>query len=413
MKGKDRLLKVLSALAAVIIVIYFAAELYNISAKTYDTQTAYEQTVLETLDAEMFIIRDETILSTTSSGVTVPLAENGERVSKGSAIAAVFASEEAAKNYVRLQSLNEQLKAYQKIDGQLSVANIDLDRLTEEIDSDFISIIDSAYSNDFSSLSDDKLSFSEKLSRRQILLGQPVDCSATIARLQSEIAALSSSSTPSQIISAESSGYFVSKEDGFENIISIDDIDSLTPEMLEEAMNSNKKEPAAGSIGKLIDGYNWYIAAVVDSSEAVAFTGKTNVRLIFGDSDEDSVSTYLHSVKAVDKDKSLVVFRCNIMNKQVAALRKINGKIVVSEFTGLKVSRDAIRLDENGNEGVYVRRGNIVNFRSVNIIYSEDAFVIASAPAPESGKELEHTHLKLYDEIIISGKELKDGMVIE
>ena len=413
MKGKDRLLKVLSALAAVIIVIYFAAELYNISAKTYDTQTAYEQTVLETLDAEMFIIRDETILSTTSSGVTVPLAENGERVSKGSAIAAVFASEEAAKNYVRLQSLNEQLKAYQKIDGQLSVANIDLDRLTEEIDSDFISIIDSAYSNDFSSLSDDKLSFSEKLSRRQILLGQPVDCSATIARLQSEIAALSSSSTPSQIISAESSGYFVSKEDGFENIISIDDIDSLTPEMLEEAMNSDKKEPAAGSIGKLIDGYNWYIAAVVDSSEAVAFTGKTNVRLIFGDSDEDSVSTYLHSVKAVDKDKSLVVFRCNIMNKQVAALRKINGKIVVSEFTGLKVSRDAIRLDENGNEGVYVRRGNIVNFRSVNIIYSEDAFVIASAPAPESGKELEHTHLKLYDEIIISGKELKDGMVIE
>lgn len=413
MKGKDRLLKVLSAFAAVIIVIYFAAELYNISAKTYDTQTAYEQTVLETLDAEMFIIRDETILSTTSSGVTVPLAENGERVSKGSAIAAVFASEEAAKNYVRLQSLNEQLKAYQKIDGQLSVANIDLDRLTEEIDSDFISIIDSAYSNDFSSLSDDKLSFSEKLSRRQILLGQPVDCSATIARLQSEIAAMSSSSTPSQIISAESSGYFVSKEDGFENIISIDDIDSLTPEMLEEAMNSDKKEPAAGSIGKLIDGYNWYIAAVVDSSEAVAFTGKTNVRLIFGDSDEDSVSTYLHSVKAVDKDKSLVVFRCNIMNKQVAALRKINGKIVVSEFTGLKVSRDAIRLDENGNEGVYVRRGNIVNFRSVNIIYSEDAFVIASAPAPESGKELEHTHLKLYDEIIISGKELKDGMVIE
>lgn len=119
MKGKDRLLKVLSALAAVIIVIYFAAELYNISAKTFDTQTAYEQTVLETLDAEMFIIRDETILSTTSSGVTVPLAENGERVSKGSAIAAVFASEEAAKNYVRLQSLNEQLKAYQKIDGQL------------------------------------------------------------------------------------------------------------------------------------------------------------------------------------------------------------------------------------------------------------------------------------------------------
>jgi hypothetical protein len=49
----------------------------------------------------------------------------------------------------------------------------------------------------------------------------------------------------------------------------------------------------------------------------------------------------------------------------------------------------------------------------LNIIYSEDAFVIASAPLPDSGTQLEHTHLKLYDEIIISGKELKDGMVIE
>ena len=413
MKGKDRLLKVLSALAAVIIVIYFAAEMYNISAKTYDTQTAYEQTVLETLDAEMFIIRDETILNATSSGVTVPLAENGERVSKGSAIAAIFASEEAAENYVRLQSLNEQLKAYQKIDGQLSIANIDLDKLTDEIDSEFRSILNAAYSNDFSSLSDDKLSFSEKLSRRQISLGQTVDCSAKIAALQSEIAALSSASTPSQIISAESSGYYVSKEDGYENIIAVDDIDSLTPEALKEAMDSDKKDPSVGSIGKLIDGYNWYVATVVDSSDAVAFSKNKIVRLILGDTDDDAVSTYLHSVKAVDKDKSLVVFRCNIMNKEIAALRKVEGKIVISEFTGLKVNRDAIRLDEKGNEGVYVRRGNIVNFRSLNIIYSEDAFVIASAPLADNGTQLEHTHLKLYDEIIISGKELKDGMVIE
>ena len=409
MKGKDRLLKVLSVLAAVVIVIYFAAEMYNISAKTLGTQTAHEQTVLETMNAEMFIIRDETVLASSSSGVTVPLAENGERVSKGSAIAAVFSSEAAAENYIKLQSLNKQLKAYQKIDGQLSIANIDLDKLTSEIDSEFRSILDAAYSNDFSNLGNDKLSFSEKLSRRQISLGQTVDCSAKIAELQSQVAAVVSS----QIISAESSGYFVSKEDGYENIISVEDIETLTLEKLEEAKNSKKKEPSVGSIGKLIDGYNWYVATVVDSSEAVKFAKNRTVRLIFGDSEKDSVTTYLHSVKNVNDNQSLVVFRCNVMNEDVVALRKVEGKIVINEFTGLKVNRDAIRLDENGNQGVFIRRGNIVNFRSLNIIYSEDAFVIASAPLPDSGTELEHTHLKLYDEIVISGKELKDGMVIE
>lgn len=413
MKGKDRLLKVLSALAAVIIVIYFAAEIYNLSARTYATQSVREQTVLETLDAEMFVIRDETILTVPSSGVTVPLAENGERVSKGSAIAAIFSSEAGAENYVKLQSLNRKLKAYQKVDGQLSIANIDLDKLNEEIDSDFKAILNGSYSNDFSDLGNRKLSFSEKLSRRQISLGQTVDCSAKIAQLQSEISSLNSTCTPTEIISAESSGYFVSKEDGFENLISVDDIDNLTAEKLKEAMESDGNEPTAGSIGKLIDGYNWYVATVVDSSEAVKFSKNDTVRLIFGDSEKDAVTTYLHSVKAVSDNESLVVFRCNLMNDEVTSLRKVEGKIVINEYTGLKVNREAVRLDENGHEGVYVRRGNIVDFRSLNIIYSEDAFVIASPPDPESGIKLEHTHLKLYDEVINSGKELKDGMVIE
>ena len=71
-----------------------------------------------------------------------------------------------------------------------------------------------------------------------------------------------------------------------------------------------------------------------------------------------------------------------------------------------------VRLDENGKSGVFVRRGNIVNFRSVNIIYSEDSFVIASKPESGDGVSLDYPHLKLYDEVIISGKELKDGMVI-
>ena len=74
MKGNDRLLKILAAASAVIIVIYFAAEMYSLTSRTYSTETVYEQTVLETVDAKMYVIRDETLLTTASSGITVPLA---------------------------------------------------------------------------------------------------------------------------------------------------------------------------------------------------------------------------------------------------------------------------------------------------------------------------------------------------
>lgn len=411
MKGKDRLLKVLAAAAAVIVVLFFAAEIYTLANKAYDTQTAYEQTVLETMDAEMYVIRDEIILNSASTGVIVPLADNAERVSKGSTIAASFPSEAAAENYVKVQSLNKRLDAYKKIDSQLKLANIDIDKLTDEIDSDFESMLDAAYNNDYSNLSEDKLSFSEKLSRKQISFGNDVDCSAKIAEIQNEISALNSAGSPSEIISAEESGYYVSKLDGYENVLTGNDIESLTPEMLEKAFSGKKNNVSDASIGKIIDGYNWYIATIVESSAASSFSKGKNVSLMFDDSGKNPVKTVVHSVKNFDS-KAIVVFRCNLMNEDLTAIRKVSGKIVLNEYTGLKVSRDAVRLDEEGNSGVYVRTGNMVNFRSLNIVYSEDSFVVAVKPSADSGIKLSHTHLKLYDEIIISGKELSDGMVI-
>lgn len=412
MKGKDRLLKVLAAFAAVIIVLFFAAEVYNLASRTYTTQTVYEQTILKTMDAKMYIIRDETILDSSSSGVIVPLADNAERVSKGSTIAAAFPSEAAAENYVKARSLEEKLDAYKKIDSQLKLANIDLDRLTDEIDGEFVSILNAAYNNDFSLLSEKKLSFGEKLSRKQISLGETVDCAAQISELQNEISDLNSTGKPSEIITAEESGYYVSKLDGYENVLSSKDIDNLTADILEKAFDGKKSEPDPSSIGKIIDGYNWYIATVVDSAEIGNFSKGKSVKLLFDESGKNLVDTYIHLIKKVDSSKSLVVFRCNLMNEQLTSLRKVEGKIVMDEFTGLKVSRDAVRLDEEGNSGVYVRRGNMVNFRSLNIIYSEDSFVIAVKPSESSGIELSHAHVKLYDEVIISGKELSDGMVI-
>ena len=113
------------------------------------------------------------------------------------------------------------------------------------------------------------------------------------------------------------------------------------------------------------------------------------------------------------------------MNEDLSDLRIVSGKIVLEEHTGLKVSRDAIRVNENGEEGVFVRRGELITFRRINVIYSEDSFVIASPPTVTADdnkegneekkikkEELIKNHIKLYDEIIVSGKDLSDGMVI-
>lgn len=409
MNSRERLLKVLAAAAAVIIVAFFVAELFTLTGRSYSTRTVYEETVLETVDAQMYVIKDEVLLTSNTSGVTVQIADNAERVSKGSQIAAVFPSETVANNYVELQSLNQKLTVYQKIDSQLRLANIDLDKLNSEIDSGFSDILDSIYYNDFSEISDTKLSFSEKLSRKQISLGETVDCSAEIAEISNQISALNSASAPTDIITAETSGYYVGMADGFENVLTVADIDELTTEMLQQALDSEKTEVPANSIGKIISGYNWYIATVLDAGDTVGFKKGKTVKLILGDSGSDAVKTKIYSVQAVDDQKTLVVFSCNIMNEDLASLRKVDGKVIINEYTGLKIPKDAMRFDEEGNAGVYIRRANIVNFRSLNVIYTGEDYVVA---ADSSEVDLPYTHLKLYDEVIISGKDLRDGMVI-
>lgn len=412
MNQKDRLLKFLAGAVAVIIVGFFCLKIYELSTKSFDTQTVHEQTVLDTVDAQMYIIRDETLLPESVSGVVVPVASNGERVSNGSEIAAVFSSELEANNYVSIKALNKKLESYQKVDSQLKLANLDIDKLSSEIRYDYLSIINSAYENDFDSLSEDELSFAEKLSRKQISLSESVDCSEKIVSLQSQISALQGAANPREIIKSDVSGYYVSKLDGYENMLTSADIDNLSYAQLEVAYNAERKETSDSSLGKIISGYNWYIACRIETATLSGHKEGSKINLILGDSSENMVQTDVYRIINIDPTYSIAVFRCNLMNETFATMRKVNGKIVVDEMTGLKVRKDAVRVDNEGNSYVFVRRGNIVDTRSINIIYNDKDFILAVKPSDESGIKLPNSHIRLYDEVIISGKEIYDGMVI-
>ncbi|MBP1544769.1 MAG: hypothetical protein J6A16_11805, partial [Oscillospiraceae bacterium] len=81
-------------------------------------------------------------------------------------------------------------------------------------------------------------------------------------------------------------------------------------------------------------------------------------------------------------------------------------KLVVNSYGGLRVSRDAIRYDENEERGVFVVRGSSLVFKKINVLYWGEDYIICS-------QEEDDSYLKLYDEIVIEGKDLHDGRVVE
>ena len=75
----------------------------------------------------------------------------------------------------------------------------------------------------------------------------------------------------------------------------------------------------------------------------------------------------------------------------------------------------AARCVVDGEKGVYVRRGNVARFRKLNIVYSDQTYVI-SATASQDGEPIVDdpgNYLKQYDEVILEGKDLYDGKIID
>lgn len=402
--SSDKLTKILTFVMAVIVFAYGGSKAYDAIVNNYKTLTVYEETLAEVVDAKMFVIHDETLVSGPKGGVIVPLAVNGEKVASGSEIAAVFKSEKAAENYSESLAVASKLEIYRKINNQVQLANLDLMKLSNEIDGDFISIVDSVYRNNFTDLSDTELSFTEKLSRKNVSNGHEVDCSNEIATLEARLEALTSSA-PSDVITAPSPGFYVSRPDGYESVLTVEDLDDLTSEKLADAFKAEREEIPSDSIGKIINGFNWYIACEVDASGVSSLTDGKSVKLVLGDSDTETLDATVYSSKITDGNKCLLVFECSLMNERFATLRKIDGRIVVSSHTGLKIPKDSVRFDKEGNEGVYIIEGNLVKFNRITEVYSNDDYVIASS----TGKV---GYLSQYDEVVISGKELSNGKVL-
>ena len=121
--------------------------------------------------------------------------------------------------------------------------------------------------------------------------------------------------------------------------------------------------------------------------------------------------------------KAAVVLKCKIMNEELANMRIEDIEIIFSTVRGYKIPSSAVR-EVDGVKGVYILRSSLVNFREINIVWSEDDYVITAPPeqpdtsemTPEERKKvlasLPKSEIEQYDEIIVKGKDLYDGKTI-
>ena len=402
MNMNSKLLKVLIVITAFLAVSFFLFRLVSIISEEYETVSAEETSVYDTMDLKGYIIRDEIMLYNSGGGTVVSTASNAEKVNANSPVAVTFSNSNAANAYTQLSYLKEVLDSYKLISEQTEFTNVDMAVLSNQIDSDYRKVISSVYDGDYTTIGDLKLNLLVDVSRRQVSLGSKIDCENKINAIQNEISTLETQAVQQNIITAGSEGYYISNADGYESVIQVSMLDDLKTDELEKVLNSKPQTIAESCVGKVMNGFYWYLAAVVDSNDSNSIKEGDILNIIIGNTGSEKIKTEVFRINKDNGKKSVIVLKSNSISPDIFSSRIVNVKLILNEYNGLKVPKKAVRVID-GKQCCYVRVGNVTKLRYMNVIYSCNDYVIAF----DDGKmSFPGAQLKKHDNIILNGRGL-------
>ena len=406
---KKRWTVIASAVVITLIFFYLFHEVFINNVSRYETQTALESTVQDTVDVKAFIVRDEEYISGNQQETVVPLVPDGQRVASGDAVARVCKSEKDAANYSELLADRAMLERYTDLSTQTELNALDIEKLNREIDERFTEILRLAGHSDYTGLNGRVADLEDKLASKQVVSTGSIDLSGRMAALKSRISELETMNIGTRDVEAPGSGYYISNTDGYENTLKYDDIENITVSKVLDALDA-KPSQAPDNLGKIVGSYKWYIAAVVDSKYSSQFENGKSFKINIPRYGLENVPVQVHYSCKAEDGKMAVVFSCNLMDEVYANMRVENIEIVMKEYTGYKISSAALRSEKNSkNEDisvVYVIRSSIMNVRKVEIVADKGDYVIVSENTQKDGS---FKPVSLYDEVIVKGRDLEDG----
>ncbi len=402
---------VLSALVSLLLIFYIGYHLFKDMGDDVTTVQNQLVTVQETLTLDAYIMRDETVLYSPVSGGISCLYDDGEKVSAGTVVANIYSGSDSSQIRADIMSIDKKITLLENsniADNILVSDTLAIDRELQEL---FYTIRLKVEENELDYATRKTDSFLTLLNKRQVVVKTVDGFDDRIRLLSDQKLSLSSKlDSISATVRTTGSGYFYSQIDGYEEIFSSRRVDDMTLQDFDrmiatDADDTLYQNERGYSVGKLVSDYRWYAACEVTAEQLRAFDEGKRYTAIFPYNDDEELKMDLYRVIApTDSDRAVLIFRSGQLSSDFNFLRSQTIQIVEKEYTGYKVPVGALRV-VNGQNGVYILEGNIVEFRTVEILYEIDGnFIVAEKT--ESGQ------LDKLDTVIVSGKGLHQGKIV-
>lgn len=392
--------------AIALLSLFLLHQVYSAIYNPINTESAEYISVTDGISFTGMIIRDEILIDKSTDGVMHLLVSDGERISKNGTIAKIFSSEKDSFTVTELEKTNEQILNIKTIQSYNDITAVDINLLDNKITSSLGEILFEAGNGNFKKARKNQDQLLTLMNRKEMVIGNSVDFSEQLESLENRKSVLESSlSEPKAEILATESGFFVSNVDGFETVLMADELERYTPEYMDSVTFDESKNN--GKIGKIVSDYTWYIAAPLTANQSLSYKKGDTVTIKTQLKSNPYINVYVEQINlSSDRERAVILFSCQEMNAELATMRTGAMTVINGEYSGLKVPKSALRVSNN-QTGVFVISGMELKFVTAKVIYQTQDFVIC-----EKADTNQNTQLRLYDKVVVKGKNLYDGKII-
>lgn len=413
------IVKTLRNLVLILLLVVFVSIVYNFRNKQSPTETALMSSAISSKEFKGIFIRDEKVKTFSGNGVLSYNIPDGGKVGSGVVIAEVYPDDEQIGRNREIERLEKELAILEKIQNPGTLESAQPASLSENISESYRSLIYSRDMENYDDVKNHMESLLIQMSTYQIITQQVTGFGKQITDINAKLAEIKSASVkPSEIIKSNDSAYFVSYCDGYESELTPSKLDEITISDINSISDRRSNEETI--VGKMINGYSWYLAGVIDNSRKEYAIGNS-VQLKFDFSDETFDAVIYDIRDEGNPEQSIIIVQCNKFNydlvqhraEKCELIKLIKGK---GSYQGLKVPRESIRFDdieeniynEEGEitgtttvnyKGVYILKGEQVVFKKIDVIYEGSDYVLSEVHDDDS------SYLALYDDIMTEGVE--------
>lgn len=376
------------------------------------TIIAMNGVVQEEIMTDGYIFRQQEVIKAPMAGYLECLVNDGDRVKEGQKIGVIHAGEYDADRARKIRELTDRIARLEESGSESTYVGDSV--MTEQRLSLLArDLSDQRREHDMSVLAEGKKGLEYLIEQKNAAdQSDGAERDKTLTSLKRELRELQMSAESGfQELYAGMQGVFCSRIDGMEAELTLDAAKEMTVSKLEELDRKPLERKVSVEAGdaacKVVNNYGWCYATCIPEKDAEQISVGSEIRMRFFELANHTITGTVQSISEPEKGKVAVVVYTNRFVDGIYGISRASAEIIKASSEGIKVPVESLHAKE-GKPGVYVLRLGVIRFVPVKVLYRNETWAVISA-VRDSDSEY---YLKIYDEVIVSGKNLEDGKVV-